>query len=243
MHPPTSDQPSAQRPPLTPRPVSSGALALCNFIIFPRLAERRPIPTLFIASAALLSFVYAAPPLLPLVGHAALLPALLLHNAAAQGLTSTCFTAVFLLINDSCPVAARGRVNGLGMALSSAFKAVGPTLGAVSFAWSLNNGVGPPWDVHFTFLSCGLLSAICALAAARAFPLPLGPPREAAASCKLLPLVTGDAEEAGAGASGTKTNACGRGLAVCARQDSGAGARRISVRSSAPVHGSRTRTP
>jgi hypothetical protein len=44
-------------------------------------------------------------------------------------------------------------------------------------------GAGPPWDVHFTFLICGLLSAICALAAARAFPL--GPPREAAARCKL----------------------------------------------------------
>jgi hypothetical protein len=101
-----------------------GALALSNFVLFPRLAEGRPIPTLFIASAALLSFVYAAPPLLPLVGHAALLPALLLHNAAAQSLASMCFTAVFLLINDSCSAAARGRVNGLGMALSSAFKAL-----------------------------------------------------------------------------------------------------------------------
>ena len=219
-----------------------GALALCNFVIFPCLAERRPIPTLFITSAALLSFVYAAPPLLPqLVGHAALLPALLLHNAVAQGLASTCFTAVFLLINDSCPAAARGRVNGLGMASSSAFKALGPSLGAVSFAWSLNNGAGPPWDVHFTFLCCGLLSAICALAAARAFPLPLSPPREVAASCKLPPLVTGDAEEEEAGASSTRMNACGRGLAVGAQeQDSGAGA--LSIRSNAPVHGSRTRT-
>lgn len=55
------------------------------------------------------------------------------------------------------------------MAVSSGFKAVGPTLGAVTFAWSLTNGVAMPLDVHFTFFLCGLLAGGTALVAARSF--------------------------------------------------------------------------
>jgi len=112
--------------------------------------------------------VYAATPFLPLAGPL-LLPALLLHTGAEKSLSSTCFTAVFLIINASCEPAARGRVNGLGMSASSGFKAAGPTLGAVCFAWSLTNGLGAPFDVHFTFLVCAGFCALTALVSWRSF--------------------------------------------------------------------------
>ena len=40
----------------------------------------------------------------------------------------------------------------------SRFKAVGPILGAVTFAWSLTNGLGAPFDVHLTFVLCSVLA-------------------------------------------------------------------------------------
>ncbi|EOD21007.1 hypothetical protein EMIHUDRAFT_354977 [Emiliania huxleyi CCMP1516] len=60
------------------------------------------------------------------------------------------------------------------MSLSSLCKAGGPTLGAclpaqraVLFAWSLSSGVGPPFDVAFSFLLTALAMLSVALAACR----------------------------------------------------------------------------
>ena len=81
-----------------------------------------------------------------------------------------CFTAVFLIINNSCTRSQRGRVNGLGMSTSSGFKAVGPTLGAVAFAWSLTNGhEAPLLNVYFTFLVCALLMISVAIVSELSF--------------------------------------------------------------------------
>jgi hypothetical protein len=52
------------------------------------------------------------------------------------------------------------------MSLSSGFKAAGPTLGSVAFAWSLTS---PSLDVHFTFAICALLAALTAALAWRSF--------------------------------------------------------------------------
>ena len=145
-----------------------GALALSNFVLFPWLAKRTSAATIFKCSAAALVLVYAAPPVLPR-SSAATLPLLLLHNALEKSLSSNCFTAVFLIINASCAPESRGRVNGLGMSVSSGFKAVGPTLGAVCFAWSLTNGLGAPLDVHFTFVLSGLLALLTWYVAWRSF--------------------------------------------------------------------------
>ncbi|EOD20703.1 hypothetical protein EMIHUDRAFT_315975 [Emiliania huxleyi CCMP1516] len=66
------------------------------------------------------------------------------------------------------------------MSLSSLCKAGGPTLGAclpaqraVLFAWSLSSGVGPPFDVAFSFLLTALAMLSVALAACR--PVHLAP--------------------------------------------------------------------
>ena len=57
------------------------------------------------------------------------------------------------------------------MSLSSGFKAAGPTLGSVAFAWSLTS---PSLDVHFTFAICALLAALTTALAWHSF---LPPPR------------------------------------------------------------------
>jgi len=133
-------------------------LAASNFLLFPLLAKRLRTTTLFRIAITTLTTLYATTPLLARAAPSpTLLGALLLvHQALCQSCQSTAFTAIFLIINNSCVASQRGRVNGLAMAISSGFKAAGPMLGAVSFAWSLTNGCPPPFDVHFTFLLCAL---------------------------------------------------------------------------------------
>ena len=72
------------------------------------------------------------------------------------------------------------------MSLSSGFKAAGPTLGSVAFAWSLTS---PSLDVHFTFAICALLAALTTALAWRSFlPPPCGPSVERApAAAELAP--------------------------------------------------------
>ena len=142
---------------------ASGAfVATSNFVVFPLLSKRLSPATLFNGGCAICVVVYAVTPLLGRLHSqpTLLLPLLLAHAALKEGSTSTAFTAVFLIINSSCSKAQRGKVNGMGMSLSSAFKAAGPALGAMSFAWSLTNGLGAPFNVHFTFLMAGGVAAM-----------------------------------------------------------------------------------
>jgi hypothetical protein len=61
-------------------------------------------------------------------------------NSLGKCAGSMAYTSIFLVINNSAGDEYRGRVNGLGMSLGSGFKAAGPTLGAVLFAWSITGG-------------------------------------------------------------------------------------------------------
>ena len=135
-------------------------VAAANFVVFPWLATRWRMTSLFRVCCAGSGIVFAVTPLLGrLSGRPdVLMPLLLLHMFVKTLCNSTLFTVVFLIINNSCMRSQRGRVNGLGMTFSSGFKAVGPTLGAISFAWSLTNGLPPPFDVHFTFFMSALLA-------------------------------------------------------------------------------------
>ncbi|CAJ1351864.1 unnamed protein product [Effrenium voratum] len=53
------------------------------------------------------------------------------------------FTGVFVLINNCVPTYGRCRINGLAMSLASTFKALGPAVGTVVFAWSINSAKTP----------------------------------------------------------------------------------------------------
>ena len=75
---------------------------------------------------------------------------------------------IFVVTNNSVVASERGRLNGLAMAVASAFKAAGPVTGAVGFAWSLTNGIDVvPFDSSFAFLTSGLLMLICDACAVR----------------------------------------------------------------------------
>jgi MFS family permease len=154
-------------------------LAASNFILFPVLARRFRITNLFRVCNAGLAIAYVLTPFIPHASEddAVLFPLLVVHNACMQVLISSCFTASFLVTNNSCVRAQRGRVNGLGMSLGSGFKAAGPMLGSALFAWSLTNGLSAPFDVNFTFALCGGLAllttiiAVCGLSPSNDSPL------------------------------------------------------------------------
>lgn len=133
-------------------------LAVFQFVLFPLAARRLATTRLFTGSLALIGLVYLTTPLLASAG-AWRVPLLLAWTALGKGVASFAFTSSFLIINNSCTSAERGRVNGWGMSLSSAFKAAGPTVGSVCFAWSLTNGI-ESWllDVHFAFFLCALIA-------------------------------------------------------------------------------------
>jgi MFS family permease len=57
-----------------------------------------------------------------------------------KAFVSGAFTTIAILNNNSIAPEWRGRVGGLTMMVASVFKALGPTIGAVLFAWSLTNG-------------------------------------------------------------------------------------------------------
>ena len=147
-------------------------LALTNFILFPLLSKRHSPEALFIYGVAALAPLYAATPFIPhfLSSTPHLLwPALVAHNSLIQGCSTVPFTSIFLIINSSCVKDQRGRVNGLGMTLSSIFKACGPPMGATVFAWSLTNHLGPPFNIQLVFFAISLASATTALTAWRNF--------------------------------------------------------------------------
>lgn len=70
------------------------------------------------------------------------------------------FTSLFLLTNRSVPSEKRAAVNGLAMTVGSISKTVGPILGSVAYAWSIHNGLGPPFNFLFVFFFCALLGIV-----------------------------------------------------------------------------------
>lgn len=67
------------------------------------------------------------------------------------------FSAIMVLINNSCRAQYRGIVNGLGQSLANLARMTAPTLGGVVFAWSEQNGLRWPLDFHFVFHLLGVL--------------------------------------------------------------------------------------
>ena len=145
--------------------VSGFFLATSNFVVFPLVAKRVPLTRIFKLCSLGAIVLYTIPPFFALLPASLRIPVLMLQAALLQSFQSSMFTAVFMVINNSCTKAQRGRVNGLGMSFSSGFKAAGPAISAVTFAWSLTNDLSEPLDVHLTFYLCGSLGGVTALLA------------------------------------------------------------------------------
>ena len=78
--------------------------------------------------------------------------AVLVQQCLLRSALGAAFTCTFTILNNSVPSEARGRMQGVAMTVGSLARAIGPAMGAELFAWSLTNGIGFPFDVHFLFL-------------------------------------------------------------------------------------------
>ena len=72
----------------------------------------------------------------------------------------TGFTSLFLLINRSVHTDRRATVNGLAMTIGSVAKAVGPILGSVMYAWSIENNLREPMNFMLVFAMCLFFSVL-----------------------------------------------------------------------------------
>ena len=73
------------------------------------------------------------------------------------------FTGCLILVNACAPVESLGAVNGVGQSLASLVRALGPALGGLSWAWSLQLAElawWPGWLPHqyLPFVLAGLLA-------------------------------------------------------------------------------------
>ena len=80
----------------------------------------------------------------------------------ASVLQVSCFTCVFVLINNSCSKQTRGRVNGFGQSFVSLCRIVSPPLFGNVFAWTEGSTMPWPLDYHFVFHVLGLLAVLIA---------------------------------------------------------------------------------
>ncbi|XP_062519759.1 uncharacterized protein LOC134194806 [Corticium candelabrum] len=62
------------------------------------------------------------------------------------------FTSVNVLLSNAASSSVRGAVNGIGTSGASLGRMIGPTVGAVVFAWSQSNGLGFPFNYNFVFV-------------------------------------------------------------------------------------------
>ena len=119
-----------------------------QFLVFPFISERCPSHVLFPTSAGLSAVLMPVAVLIARMkpGAATTWACLIAHNIVYRCAVSNAYTACFCTINNSCATDARGAVNGFAMSVASAFKAVGPSLGASLYAYGLdrapNGGVG-----------------------------------------------------------------------------------------------------
>jgi ATP-dependent RNA helicase DHX8/PRP22 len=74
---------------------------------------------------------------------------------------------MFCCINNSCETGARGAVNGLAMSVASAFKAVGPTLGASLYAYGLDRAPSGGVGVLAVFSGAGAALGVTAVVACK----------------------------------------------------------------------------
>ncbi|KAJ3216068.1 hypothetical protein HDU67_009948 [Dinochytrium kinnereticum] len=128
-------------------PVTLYKLAACCYIsIFPIF----PIVSTFIAggSPSLKAWTW---------------PALLLNMAGRHFCNVLGFTSVMIMINNAAGKANLGIVNGIGQTTAAFVRSIGPALGGIMWAWSLNNHLAFPLNYWFVFFILSLLAIATAL--------------------------------------------------------------------------------
>lgn len=86
-------------------------------------------------------------------------PALVFFYGSAKALNSLGFASCALILNNCVEAEKRASLNGLSMSFGSMSKSVGPFLGSLAFAWSVNNKFNYfPLDFHFVFVLVSISS-------------------------------------------------------------------------------------
>jgi hypothetical protein len=111
---------------------------------------------LCMATTPLQSFAAALP-------ESALWSILVVHYGLTTFIRVTCFTCTFLFVANSALPSDRGKVNGLGQAAVSVFRAIGPPLGTAVFAWSVKDE--RPWPFNYSLTWLLLSAAVLGLVA------------------------------------------------------------------------------
>lgn len=139
-----------------------------QFLIFPSISERLPPHVLFPTSAGLAALLIPVTvAITKMKPGAATWAALIAHNVVYRCAVSNAYTAMFCCINNSCETGARGAVNGLAMSVASAFKAVGPTLGASLYAYGLDRAPSGGVGVLAVFSGAGAALGVTAVVACK----------------------------------------------------------------------------
>lgn len=143
-----------------------GAVLLAyTFCIYPVLQERLGTTKAgfrvgMIAAFPLLFFTTALN-IIPL--HSTLqLPATIIMVSFTKMCTFLAFSSIGLLLNDTVPRGKRASLNGFAMCIGSFAKSLGPWMGSILFAWSINNNLSFPFDCHLVFISIASLSILSA---------------------------------------------------------------------------------
>ncbi|XP_031560833.1 probable peptide/nitrate transporter At3g43790 [Actinia tenebrosa] len=86
-------------------------------------------------------------------------PVLLIHLSVMRISVSGAFLSCFLLVNNSVRQDLLCSVNGLGVSLSSLFRAFAPSVGGSLFAWSISSGykIGFPFNMNLAFIFFGFV--------------------------------------------------------------------------------------
>lgn len=142
--------------------INGAMLFFCQVAVFPPLAKRFGYLRTIQVASFILIFVHPPVPVLGLVPFEhkwKVWVGLAFILAVRTICLNLCFAAVMILVNNSAPPNQGGSVNGFAQTLCSGMRAAAPTVGGSLLAWSLQNGLGMPFNQYFSFffLSCSFL--------------------------------------------------------------------------------------
>eukprot|EP01112_Ceratiomyxa_fruticulosa_P016045 TRINITY_DN4813_c0_g2_i1.p1 TRINITY_DN4813_c0_g2~~TRINITY_DN4813_c0_g2_i1.p1 ORF type:complete len:566 (-),score=80.97 TRINITY_DN4813_c0_g2_i1:33-1730(-) len=133
-----------------------------QLFVFPNIERKIGSLRLFRVAMFCQAIVFPCFPLLNnfLSNKYALWIGLFIANIFRASSTTTAYTSLYVLINNSVDPRKRGSVNGIAESIASVAKGCAPIIGGLVFSWSLTNGMPFPFNYFFVFLMASTISGI-----------------------------------------------------------------------------------